>query len=367
MLSRVKIVRAGWASSVVSRYAGALIALFAAFAWLGVISGEHSAGCVRRAGRCSSSRSPRRSRWLMRSGQARSLAGLFAFVAVGLFARDGRGLLLLVRLAARATSRSTASTGATSASSCSTSSPRSSPSASSTFRSSCSSLAGLGWYFVTDLVSSGGNWSATVTLLVGLALFFTRAGSRRRRPAAVRVLGARRRRVDVRRGAALLVALERRRVGRDHHRRPRLHPRRCGDPAIELRGARRRRARARDRALLARARRSASSSCASAADDRGRARSPTSAWGSSSCSSAWCSGAATRTPPRRSELMCRRSTSPRSRGRRPRSTSCSSSGPTRPSTTGSTKATPPAGRRTMPRSCGPAGMTPRTIRVDVRA
>ena len=32
-------------------------------------------------------------------------------------------------------------------------------------------LAGLGWYFVTDLVSSGGNWSAWVTLFVGLFLF----------------------------------------------------------------------------------------------------------------------------------------------------------------------------------------------------
>jgi len=32
-------------------------------------------------------------------------------------------------------------------------------------------LAGLGWYFVTDLISSGGNWSAWVTLFVGLFLF----------------------------------------------------------------------------------------------------------------------------------------------------------------------------------------------------
>jgi hypothetical protein len=32
-------------------------------------------------------------------------------------------------------------------------------------------LAGLGWYFFTDLVSSGGNWSAWVTLFVGLFLF----------------------------------------------------------------------------------------------------------------------------------------------------------------------------------------------------
>jgi hypothetical protein len=29
-------------------------------------------------------------------------------------------------------------------------------------------VAAVGWYFVTDLISNGGNWTATVTLLVGL-------------------------------------------------------------------------------------------------------------------------------------------------------------------------------------------------------
>jgi len=33
-------------------------------------------------------------------------------------------------------------------------------------------VAGVGWYFATDVVSSGGNWSAVVTLLVGCFLFF---------------------------------------------------------------------------------------------------------------------------------------------------------------------------------------------------
>jgi hypothetical protein len=33
-------------------------------------------------------------------------------------------------------------------------------------------IAGLGWYFVTDMLSSGGNWTAVVTLLVGIVLFF---------------------------------------------------------------------------------------------------------------------------------------------------------------------------------------------------
>ena len=36
--------------------------------------------------------------------------------------------------------------------------------------------AGVGWFFVTDVLSSGGNWSAAVTLLVGIALFFMGLG-----------------------------------------------------------------------------------------------------------------------------------------------------------------------------------------------
>ncbi len=33
-------------------------------------------------------------------------------------------------------------------------------------------VVGLAWYFVTDVLSSGGNWSALVTLFVGIVLFF---------------------------------------------------------------------------------------------------------------------------------------------------------------------------------------------------
>jgi hypothetical protein len=38
-------------------------------------------------------------------------------------------------------------------------------------------VAVVGWYFVTDVLSSGGNWSATVTLLVGLFYLAVAAGT----------------------------------------------------------------------------------------------------------------------------------------------------------------------------------------------
>lgn len=37
-------------------------------------------------------------------------------------------------------------------------------------------IAGVGWYFVTDVLSSGGNWSATVTLGVGVILMLIGLG-----------------------------------------------------------------------------------------------------------------------------------------------------------------------------------------------
>ena len=45
-------------------------------------------------------------------------------------------------------------------------------------------VAFVGWYFVTDLISNGGNWTATVTLLVGLFYLAVAAGVDRgaRRP-----------------------------------------------------------------------------------------------------------------------------------------------------------------------------------------
>src|SRR6478736_6371585 len=150
-------------------YTGALTALIAAVAWLGVVSGDHGQGAF--AG------------WsvlfwagaeMLAFGQLgrghRVLAGLFGFVGLGLFALmigaffswfgwlpDDKplggfhiGILALQLLVLIAASIDLG-----------------------IFKFPLFSLvlAGLGWYFVTDLVSSGGNWSAWVTLFVGLFLF----------------------------------------------------------------------------------------------------------------------------------------------------------------------------------------------------
>jgi hypothetical protein len=171
----VKVVRAGWTSSSFLVYAGALMALVAAFAWQAVISDERSQGAF--AG------------WsalffavalglalFFRAGGRPLVAGLFAFVAVGLFGVmvgaffswfgwlsnkkspfggfhwGDLGLELLVLLAALVALRMFR------------------------FPLLVAVAAVAGWFFVTDVLSSGGNWSATVTLLVGIALFFIGLG-----------------------------------------------------------------------------------------------------------------------------------------------------------------------------------------------
>jgi MFS family permease len=170
----VKIVRAGWTSASFLLYAGALVALFAAFAWQGVISGEHSQGAF--AGWTVLFYAVAEAVALIMLARGRRLiAGLFAFVAVGLFGVmvsaffnwfgwlsdddafhgfhwGNLGVELLILVAAVIALR--------------------------IFRFPLLVLlvAGVGWFFVTDLVSSGGNWSATVTLLFGIALFFRGLG-----------------------------------------------------------------------------------------------------------------------------------------------------------------------------------------------
>jgi hypothetical protein len=167
----VKVVRARWTSATFLAYAGALTVLVALFSLLGVISSEHGKGafagwsvvCFLAIEACAFALKQRR-RFVA--------AGLFAFVAVGMFAvmlgaffswfgwlHGGGapfggfhlGLLaveLLTLLAAFTALR--------------------------VFRFPLivAIIAGLGWYFVTDVLSSGGNWSAVVTLLVGIVLFF---------------------------------------------------------------------------------------------------------------------------------------------------------------------------------------------------
>jgi hypothetical protein len=166
----VKVVRAGWTSASFLVYAGALLSLGAAFAWLAVISADHSQGAFAgwtvlfyAVAEACAFRLLARNRPLV--------AGLFAFVGVGLFGamvgaffrwfgwlHTGQGpfsgfhwgvlgLVLLTILAAFSAIRFFH------------------------FPLLVAIAAGLGWYFVTDVLSSGGNWSATVTLLVGLAFF----------------------------------------------------------------------------------------------------------------------------------------------------------------------------------------------------
>jgi hypothetical protein len=167
----MRVARAGWTSASFLLYVGALLALFAAFAWQAVISSEHSRGAfagwsalfVAIAGAVATS---------LRSRRRPLAAGLFAFVAVGLFAVmvgaffdwfgwlsgdaplhgfhwGNLGLALLTVLAAFAAIRTYR------------------------FPLLVAIAAGVGWYFVTDVLSSGGNWSTVVTLLTGLALFIT--------------------------------------------------------------------------------------------------------------------------------------------------------------------------------------------------
>ena len=161
--------RAPWMTGSFLAYTGALTALIAAVAWLGVISGDHGQGAFAGWSVLFWAVAEMLAFGLLGRGH-RVLAGLFGFVGLGLFALmigaffswfgwlpddkplggfhiGSLALQLLVLIAA--------SIGL------------------GIFRFPLFSLvlAGLGWYFVTDLVSSGGNWSAWVTLFVGLFLF----------------------------------------------------------------------------------------------------------------------------------------------------------------------------------------------------
>jgi hypothetical protein len=150
-------------------YGGALTALIAAVAWLGVISDDHGQGAFAGWSVLFWALAEVLAFALLGRGH-RVLAGLFGFVGLGLFAlmigaffswfgwlpHDKPlggfhvgilALQLLVLIAAFVDL--------------------------GIFKFPLVTLvlAGLGWYFVTDLVSSGGNWSAWVTLFVGLFLF----------------------------------------------------------------------------------------------------------------------------------------------------------------------------------------------------
>jgi hypothetical protein len=171
----VKIVRAGWTSASFLVYAGALLALVSALEWQAVIAGEHGSGAwagwsvlffAVAAGLAGFFR--RRERPLV--------ACLFAFVAVGLFGAmvgaffdwwgwlSGKsgpfsgfhwgdlGLELLILLAAVAALKRFH------------------------FPLLVALVAAAAWFFVTDVLSSGGNWSAWVTLIVGFVFYFVALG-----------------------------------------------------------------------------------------------------------------------------------------------------------------------------------------------
>jgi hypothetical protein len=169
MIHAVAVNRAGWATGSFLWYTGALTALVAAAAWLGVISDDHGQGAFAGWSVLFWALAELLAFALLARGH-RVLAGLFGFVGLGLFALmvgaffswfgwlpDDKplggfhigilALQLLVLIAAFV------DLGIFK------------------FPLFALVLAGLGWYFVTDLVSSGGNWSAWVTLFVGLFLF----------------------------------------------------------------------------------------------------------------------------------------------------------------------------------------------------
>jgi hypothetical protein len=175
ILVLVKVVRAGWTSASFLAYAGALLALVAAFAWMGVISAEHSKGAFAGWTVVFYAVAEAIAFGLLVRGR-RLTAGLFGFVSVGLFGVmvgaffswfgwlpehenpfggfhwGVLGLELLILLAALVAIRIFR------------------------FPLPVAIAAGLGWYLVTDVLSSGGNWSGWVTLLVGLTLFFVALG-----------------------------------------------------------------------------------------------------------------------------------------------------------------------------------------------
>jgi hypothetical protein len=165
----VVVNRAPWMTGSFLAYTGALTALIASLAWLGVISDDHGQGAFAGWSVLFWALAEVLAFALLGRGH-RVAAGLFGFVGLGLFALmigaffswfgwlpdDGPlggfhlGILALQLLVLIAASIDLGIFK---------------------FPLFALVLAGLGWYFLTDLVSSGGNWSAWVTLFVGLFLF----------------------------------------------------------------------------------------------------------------------------------------------------------------------------------------------------
>ena len=167
----MRVNRAGWASGPFLAYTGALMALVASASWLSVIAADHGKGAFAGWSVLFYAVAEFLAFSLLRRGR-RVVAGLFGFVGLGLFAVmvgaffswfgwlsgdhplggfhiGNLALELLVLIAAAVDTKIFR------------------------FPLFAAVSAGLGWYFVADVLSSGGNWSAVVTLLVGIVLFFT--------------------------------------------------------------------------------------------------------------------------------------------------------------------------------------------------
>lgn len=171
----MRIARAHWASGSFLIYLGGLLALFGAIAWLQVISGSRGAGAFAGWSVLFWAVAEVVALWLL-IAERRVTAGIFAVVGLGLWGvmvgaffswwgwlSDKSGpfsgfhvgdlaLVLLILLAAIVDIKIWR------------------------FPFLALPLAVATWFFVTDLVSNGGNWSTVVTLLLGLLFFLVALG-----------------------------------------------------------------------------------------------------------------------------------------------------------------------------------------------
>ena len=174
-MALVKIARAHWASGSFLLYLGGLLALGGAVAWMSVIAAQHGEGAFAGWSVLFWAVAEFLALWFLMQGR-RITAGVFAFVALGMWAvmvgaffswwgwldagssafggfHIGKLLFeLLVLLAALIDLR--------------------------IWRFPLLVLPAvfITWFFVTDLVSGGGNWSNVVTLILGFAFFLAGLG-----------------------------------------------------------------------------------------------------------------------------------------------------------------------------------------------
>lgn len=170
----MKIARAPWTSGSFLLYLGGLLSLFGAIAWMGVISAEHGEGAFAGWSVLFWAVGMFLALWFLMQGR-RITAGIFAVVGLGLFAvmvgaffswwgwldgntsfsgfHVGKLLFELIVLVAAAIDLRIWR-----------------------FPLLVLPLAFVTWFFLTDLVSGGGNWTNVVTLLIGFSYFLAGLG-----------------------------------------------------------------------------------------------------------------------------------------------------------------------------------------------